>query len=66
MEVVDALDELKGNKHDGLPMADVQALAGSVILERALKLKLDCSEMPAFISFDSKRRRDTPALGQAA
>lgn len=58
MEVIDALDVLDGSAHDGLPMADVQALAGSVVLERALKLKLDCGEHPAFISFDAKRRGD--------
>jgi midasin (ATPase involved in ribosome maturation) len=58
MDVIDALDALKGKKHDGLPMAEVQALAASVVLERALKLKLDCSEHPAFIRFDTKRRKD--------
>jgi hypothetical protein len=58
MEVVNALDELRGHKHDSLPMADIQALAGSVVLERALKLKIDCSEHPAFMRFDGKRRGD--------
>jgi hypothetical protein len=55
MDVVDALDRLKGHKHDGLPIADIQTLAASVVLERALKLKLDCSEHPAFIRFHEKR-----------
>ena len=66
MEVVNALDELKGRKHDGLPMADIQALAGSVVLERALKLKIDCSEHPAFMKFDGKRRGDQQQIQEAA
>lgn len=66
MEVVNALDELRGRQHDSLPMADIQALAGSVVLERALKLKIDCSEHPAFIKFDGKRRGDQRQLGEAA
>lgn len=56
LEVVDALDELRGSDHDRLPMADIQTLAGSIALERALKLKLDCSDDAAFLSFDAKRR----------
>src|SRR5262249_10270432 len=48
MNVVDALDELPGASHNGLPLADIQTLMGSLILERALKLGLDCSEDPAF------------------
>lgn len=61
MNVVDALDELPGSSHDNLPLADVQTLTGSLVLERALKLGLDCSEDPAFISFDEKRRGERRA-----
>jgi hypothetical protein len=66
MDVVDALDELDGAAHYGLPLADVQALAGSLVLERALKLGLDCGDDPAFIRFDEKRRGDHRALEQGA
>ncbi len=66
MNVVDALDELPGSSHNGLPLADVQALAGSLVLGRALKLKLDCGDDPAFIRFDGKRRGDHRALKQGA
>ena len=58
MNVVDALDELPGSKYGRLPLADIQTLAGSMVLERALKLGLDCSDDPAFLSFDRKRRGD--------
>jgi hypothetical protein len=58
MGVVEALDELRGSSHDGLPLADIQTLAGSLVLERALKLGLDCGDDPAFIRFDRKRRGD--------
>ncbi len=60
--VVDALDELGGSSHNGLPMAEVQVLAGSLVCERALKLGLDCSDDPAFIRFDEKRRGGQRAL----
>lgn len=66
MEVVEALDELRGSAHNGLPLADIQTLAGSLALERALKLGLDCSDDPAFIRFDEKRRGDHHSLKQAA
>jgi len=66
IEVIDALDELRGSEHDRLPMADIQTLAGSIVLERALKLKLDCSEAPAFISFDAKRRGEHQQYEKAA
>ncbi len=66
MNVVDALDELGGTAHKELPLADVQALAGSLVLERALKLGLDCGDDPAFIRFDEKRRGDHLALKQGA
>jgi hypothetical protein len=66
MNVVDALDELGGTAHNELPLADVQALAGSLVLERALKLGLDCGDDPAFIRFDEKRRGDHLALKQGA
>jgi hypothetical protein len=66
LKVVDALDGLRGPAHDGLPMADIQTLAGSLVLERALKLGLDCGDDPAFISFDAKRRGDHQGLKQAA
>lgn len=66
IEVVDALDELRGSEHDRLPMADIQTLAGSIVLERALKLKLDCSDNPAFISFDAKRRGEHLPYEKAA
>ncbi len=66
IEVVEALDELRGSSHDGLPLADIQTLTGSLVLERALKLGLDCSDDPAFIRFDEKRRGDHRSLKQAA
>jgi hypothetical protein len=66
MGVVDALDELRGSAHNGLPLADVQTLAGSLVLERALKLGLDCGDDPAFIRFDQKRRGDHRLLEPAA
>lgn len=66
LEVVDALDGLRGSAHNGLPMADIQTLAGSLVLERALKLGLDCSNDPAFLSFDAKRRGDHQRLKLAA
>jgi MoxR-like ATPase len=66
LKVVDALDGLRGSAHDGLPMADIQTLAGSLVLERALKLGLDCGDDPAFLSFDAKRRGDHHGLLQAA
>jgi len=66
MNVVDALDELGGSSHNGLPLADIQTLAGSLVLERALKLGLDCGDDPAFIRFDEKRRGDHRALKQTA
>ena len=58
MIVVEALDELPGYSYNWLPLADVQTLTGSLVLERALKLGLDCGEDPAFIRFDEKRRGD--------
>jgi hypothetical protein len=64
MSVVDALDELSGSAHNGLPLADVQTLTGSLVLDRALKLGLDCGDDPAFIRFDEKRRGDHRALEQ--
>jgi hypothetical protein len=64
MDVVNALDELPGSSHNGLPLADVQTLTGSLVLERALKLGLDCGDDPAFIRFDEKRRGDHRALEQ--
>jgi hypothetical protein len=66
MSVADALDELPGSSHDGLPLADVQTLTGSLVLDRALKLGLDCGGDPAFIRFDEKRRGDHRALEQGA
>jgi len=57
MNVVDALDELPVSSHSGLPLADVQTLTGSLVLERATKLRLHCGDDPAFISFDEKRSR---------
>jgi hypothetical protein len=66
LEVVDALDGLRGSAHNGQPMADIQTLAGSLVLERALKLGLDCSNDPAFLSFDAKRRGDHQRLKLAA
>lgn len=66
MSVVDALNELRGTAHNGLPLADIQTLAGSLVLERALKLGLDCGDDPAFLSFDEKRRGDQHRLAQAA
>src|SRR5262245_30131689 len=66
MNVVDALDELSGTAHNGLPMADIQTLAGSLVLERALKLGLDCGDDQAFVRFDEKRRGDHCALEQGA
>jgi hypothetical protein len=58
MDVVNALDELPGSSHNGAPLADIQTLTGSLVLERALKLGLDCGDDPAFIRFDEKRRGD--------
>ncbi len=66
MNVVDALDELPGSSHNGLPLADIQTFTGSLVLERALKLGLDCGDDPAFIRFDEKRRGDHRALKQTA
>jgi ATPase family protein associated with various cellular activities (AAA) len=66
MNVVDALDEFPGTSHNGLPLADIQTLAGSLVLERALKLGLDCGDDPAFIRFDEKRRGDHCALERTA
>jgi hypothetical protein len=66
MNVVDALDELGGSVHNGLPLADIQTLAGSLVLERALKLGLDCGDDPAFIRFDEKRRGDHRSLIEGA
>ena len=66
MSVVDALDELPGSLHNGLPLADVQTLTGSLVLDRALKLRLDCGDDPSFIRFDEKRRGDHLALEQVA
>ena len=40
------LDELPGSSYNWLPLADVQSLTGSLVLERALKLGLDCGEDP--------------------
>lgn len=62
MSVVDALDELHGSPHNELPLADVQALACNLVLERALNLGLDCGDDPAFSRFDEKRRRYHRAL----
>jgi len=64
INVVDALDELGGAAHNKLPLADVQTLAGSLVLERALKLGLDRGDDPAFIRFDGKRRGDHRAIEQ--
>jgi hypothetical protein len=66
MNVVDALDELRGTSHNRLPLADIQTLAGSLVLERAHKLGLSCADDPAFIRFDEKRRGDHHALKQRA
>jgi hypothetical protein len=66
LNAVDALDKLGGGAHNGLPLVDVQALAGSLVLEHALKLGLDCGDDPAFIRFDEKRRSDHQALKQSA
>jgi ATPase family associated with various cellular activities (AAA) len=66
MKVVDALNELRGSSHDGLPMADIQTLAGTLVLERALKLGLDCGDDPAFLRYDEKRRGDQHEAIQAA
>jgi hypothetical protein len=66
MNVVDALDELDGAAHNGLPLADVQTLTGSLVLERALKLGLDCGDDLAFIRFDEKRRGDQRAIERGA
>jgi MoxR-like ATPase len=64
MNVVDALDELSGSSHHSLPLAEIQTLAGSLVLERALKQKLDCGDDPAFIRFDEKRRGDRRSLNR--
>jgi hypothetical protein len=66
MNVVNELDELRSSSHNGLPLADVQTLTGSLVLERALKLGLDCGDDPAFIRFDEKRRGDHRALEQGS
>src|SRR5262245_56389177 len=66
MDVVNALDELPGSSYSGLPLADVQALTGSLVLERALKLGLDCGDDPGFIRFDEKRRGDHRAIEQGS
>jgi hypothetical protein len=66
MEVVNALDELPGSSHDGLPMADIQTLAGTLVLDRAYKLGFDCGDDPAFIRYDEKRRGDHHKAGQVA
>lgn len=55
LNVVAALDELEGDAHDALPMADVQTLALSLVLERALGLGLDVSEHPAFVKLNALR-----------
>ncbi|HEX5081747.1 MAG TPA: MoxR family ATPase [Blastocatellia bacterium] len=66
MNVVNELDELRSSTHNGLPLADVQTLTGSLVLERALKLGLDCGDDPAFIRFDEKRRGDHRAIEQGS
>ena len=45
---------------------DFETLTGSLVLERALKLGLDCGDDPAFIRFDEKRRGDHRAIEQEA
>lgn len=66
LEVVNALDGLRGAAHNGLPLADVQTFAGSLVLERALKLGLDCGDDPAFLRYDQKRRGEQGAFALAA
>jgi len=66
LEVVNALDGLRGAAHNGLPLADVQTFAGSLVLERALKLGLDCGDDPAFLRYDQKRRGEQSTLAMAA
>jgi MoxR-like ATPase len=64
--VVEALDELEGTAHNALPMADVQTLALSLVLERALALGLDVSEHPAFLKLNQLREDELKGLNQQA
>lgn len=61
MHIIAALTELESTAHDGLPMADVQILTLSLVLERALELNLDVSEHPAFVKLNAMREAE---LGQ--
>jgi len=66
MNVVEALDELSSAAHNKLPLANVQALAGRLVLGRAIKFGLDCGDDATFIRFDEKRRGDHYALKRGA
>jgi MoxR-like ATPase len=58
LQVVAALTELEGYTHDALPMAEVQTLTLSLVLEKALALGLDVSEHEAFIRLNRKREAE--------
>ncbi len=55
LHVIAAFTELAGSAHNALPMAEVQTLALSLVLERALWLGLDVSEHPAFVKLNHRR-----------
>jgi MoxR-like ATPase len=58
LHIIAALTDLEGSAHDGLPMADVQILALSLVLERALELNLDVSEHSAFVKLNAVREAE--------
>jgi MoxR-like ATPase len=64
LHVIGALTELEGSAHDGLPMAEVQTLALSLVTDKALKVGLDISEHPAFVKIN--RQREAEIAGVAA
>ena len=59
LNLVAALHELQGSAHDSLPMADVQTLALSLVIERALNMGLDVSEHPAFLRLNRLREAES-------
>ncbi len=63
--VIAHLTELAGSQHDALPMADIQTLALSLVLERAMGLGLDLSEHPTFISLNRRRELELEGFERA-
>lgn len=59
LDVIWELKNLHSQEHLGLPLADVQAFTATQVINRMLKLGLDCTEHPAFIAYDQEREAES-------